>query len=142
MKRSQNMANYKIEDVEGIGPSYGEKLRNAGITNTDGLLKACKTKKDRAALAEKSGVSETHILKWANMVDLYRISGVGSEFAELLEASGVDTVPELAQRKAENLAAKMVEVNDAKKLCRRVPTGAEVEKWVAEAKTLDRALEY
>jgi predicted flap endonuclease-1-like 5' DNA nuclease len=136
------MANYKIEDVEGIGPSYGEKLRNAGITNTDGLLSACKTKKDRSALADKSGISEGQILKWANMVDLYRINGVGSEFAELLEAAGVDTVPELAQRKPENLAAKMIEVNDAKKLTRRVPTGAEVEKWVAEAKTLDRALEY
>ena len=136
------MANYKIEDVEGIGPSYGEKLRDAGIDNTDGLLKACNTKKMRTELAEKSGISETHILKWANMVDLYRITGVGSEFAELLEASGVDTVPELAQRNAENLAAKMVEVNDAKSLTRRVPTGADVEKWVAEAKTLPRALEY
>lgn len=136
------MANYKIEDVEGIGPTYGEKLRDAGIQDTDALLNACNTKKQRTELAEKSDISETHILKWANMVDLYRINGVGSEFAELLEASGVDTVPELAQRNAENLAAKMIEVNDAKKLCRRVPTGSEVEKWVAEAKTLPRALEY
>ena len=76
------------------------------------------------------------------MFDLYRIKGVGSEFAELLEASGVDTVPELAQRNAENLATKMIEVNDAKSLTRRVPTGADVEKWVAEAKTLPRMLEY
>jgi len=136
------MANYKIEDVEGIGPTYGEKLREAGIKDTDALLAACNTKKQRAELAEKSGISDTHILKWANMVDLYRISGVGSEFAELLEASGVDTVPELAQRNAANLAEKMVEINDAKKLCRRTPTGADVEKWVAEAKTLPRALEY
>lgn len=136
------MANYKIEDVEGIGPTYGEKLRTAGINDTDALLGACNTKKQRAELAEKSGISDAHILKWANMVDLYRITGVGSEFAELLEASGVDTVPELAQRNAENLQEKMVEVNDAKKLCRRTPNGAEVEKWVAEAKTLPRALEY
>ncbi|MDF1809601.1 MAG: DUF4332 domain-containing protein [Phycisphaerales bacterium] len=136
------MANYKIEDVEGIGPTYGEKLREAGINDTDALLNACKTKAQRKELAEKADISETHILKWANMVDLYRISGVGSEFSELLEASGVDTVPELAQRNAENLTAKMVEVNDAKSLTRRVPTGAEVEKWVAEAKTLPRALEY
>ncbi len=136
------MANYKIEDVEGIGPSYGEKLREAGITDTDGLLTACNTKKQRTELAEKTEITETLIGKWANMVDLYRIKGVGSEFAELLEASGVDTVPELAQRNAENLAAKMIEMNDAKSLTRRVPTGAEVEKWVAEAKTLPRMLEY
>ena len=136
------MANYKVEDVEGIGPTYGEKLRAVGIEDTDALLNACKTKTQRKELAEKSDISETHILKWANMVDLYRISGVGSEFSELLEASGVDTVPELAQRNAENLTAKMVEVNDAKSLTRRVLSGAEVEKWVAEAKTLPRALEY
>jgi predicted flap endonuclease-1-like 5' DNA nuclease len=136
------MANYKIEDVEGIGPTYGEKLREAGINDTDALLNACKTPAQRKELAEKTGISDTHVLKWANMVDLYRISGVGSEFAELLEASGVDTVPELAQRNAENLAEKMVEVNDAKSLCRRTPSGADVEKWVAEAKTLPRALEY
>ena len=136
------MANYKVEDVEGIGPTYGEKLRAVGIEDTDALLNACKTKTQRKELAEKSDISETHILKWANMVDLYRISGVGSEFSELLEASGVDTVPELAQRNAENLTAKMVEVNDAKSLTRRVPSGTEVEKWVAQAKTLPRALEY
>jgi len=136
------MANYKVEDVEGIGPTYGEKLRTAGIMDTDGLLMACSTPKQRKELAEKSGISDTHILKWANMVDLYRINGVGSEFSELLEVAGVDTVPELAQRNAENLAAKMIEVNEAKKLTRRVPSTDEVTKWVDEAKTLPRVLEY
>ncbi|MFG0246132.1 MAG: DUF4332 domain-containing protein [Phycisphaerales bacterium JB052] len=136
------MANYKIEDVEGIGPTYGEKLRAAGINDTDALLEACKTPAQRKALAEKTDIGDAHILKWANMVDLYRINGVGSEFSELLEAAGVDTVPELAQRNAENLAAKMVEVNDAKSLTRRVPTADEVGKWVEHAKTLPRALEY
>ncbi len=136
------MANYPIEDVEGIGPSYGEKLRKAGIDDTDALLAACKSPADRKALAEKSDIGDAHILKWANMVDLYRVKGIGSEFSELLEASGVDTVPELAQRNAANLAAKMVEVNDAKKLTRRVPTESEVAGWVEHAKTLGRALEY
>mgnify|MGYP001796371768 CR=1 FL=1 len=136
------MANYKIEDVEGIGPAYGEKLRGAGINDTDALLAACKTPADRRALAEKADLTEKQVLKWGNMVDLYRISGVGSEYAELLEASGVDTVPELAQRNAANLAAKMAEVNEEKKLTRKVPTEADCEKWVAQAKELPRALEY
>lgn len=136
------MANYKIEDVEGIGPTYGEKLRSAGINDTDALLAACETPAKRKELAEKTGISDTHILKWANMVDLYRINGVGSEFSELLEASGVDTVPELAQRRADNLAAKMIEVNDAKSLTRRVPNEAEVQKWIEHAKTLPRAIHY
>jgi len=136
------VANYPIQDVEGIGPTYGTKLEGAGIKDTDALLAACKTPADRKALGEKAGIEDGHILKWANMVDLYRIKGVGSEFSELLEASGVDTVPELAQRRADNLAAKMVEVNDAKSLTRRVPTETEVAGWIDHAKTLGRALEY
>ena len=136
------MANYQIEDIEGIGPAFGEKLRNAGITDTDGLLVACKTKAQRKELAEKADISEKLILEWANHSDLYRINGVGSEFADLLEASGVDTVPELAQRNAVNLAAKMVEVNDAKNLVRAVPSEKVVVSWVEQASGMDRMLEY
>ncbi len=136
------MANYKIEDVEGIGPSFGEKLRQAGIKDTDTLLTTCKTPKGRKELAEKTGIDVKRILKWTNMVDLYRIHGVGSEYAELLEAAGVDTVKELATRNAANLASRMAEVNDSKKLTRRVPTEAAVVKWVEEAKTLPAGVEY
>lgn len=136
------MANYKIEEIEGIGSAMGEKLRSAGITTTDKLLAGAKSKKQRHELAEATGIAEKQILKFANMADLFRITGVGQEFAELLEVAGVDTVPELAQRKADNLTAKMEEVNEAKKLTRRSPSLKEVEKWIAEAKTLPRALEY
>jgi predicted flap endonuclease-1-like 5' DNA nuclease len=136
------MANYKIEEIEGIGPVLGEKMRSAGITSTDKLLAASTTKQQRQQLADATGISEKQVLKFANMADLFRITGVGQEFAELLEAAGVDTVPELAQRNAENLTAKMEEVNAAKSLTRRTPALKEVEKWVAEAKTLPRALEY
>lgn len=136
------MANYKIEDIEGIGPTYGEKLREAGVTDTDGLLAACKTPAQRKELADKSGISEKLVLEWANHADLYRIKGVGSEYADLLEAAGVDTVPELAQRNAANLASKLVEVNDAKKLVRSVPNEKEVAGWVEQAAGLGRMLEY
>lgn len=118
------------------------KLRSAGITSTDKLLAGAKSKKQRQSLAEATGIAEKQILKFANMADLFRLSGVGQEFAELLEAAGVDTVPELAQRKADNLTAKMEEVNKAKKLTHRNPSLKEVEKWIAEAKSLPRALEY
>lgn len=136
------MANYKIEEIEGIGPAIGEKFRNAGITSTDKLLSDSKSKKQRQELAESTGISESQILKFANMADLFRISGVGQEYAELLEAAGVDTVPELAQRNAENLTTKMEEVNTAKNLTRKTPSLKEVEKWVEEAQTLPRELEY
>ena len=136
------MANYKVEEIEGIGEKLGAKLREAGINSTDKLLAGTKTKKQRKDLAESTGISEKLVLKFANMADLFRINGVGQEFSELLEAAGVDTVVELATRKAENLTAKMEEVNEKKKLTRRTPSLKEVEKWVEEAKTLPRVLEY
>lgn len=136
------MAHYKIEEIEGIGPVISQKFQDAGLGSTEKLLENAKTKKQREELAEKLGISEKLILKYANMADLFRISGVGQEFSELLEAAGVDTVPELAQRNAANLTAKMEEVNDAKKLTRRTPTLKEVEKWITQALELPRALEY
>lgn len=136
------MANYKIEDVEGIGPVMGEKLREAGIKDTDSLLQATLKPTQRKDLAEKTGISSKLILRFANMVDLYRINGVGSEYSELLEAAGVDTVPELAQRNAANLTKAMAETNEQKKLTRRVPAESEVSKWIEQAKSLPRMLEY
>lgn len=136
------MANYKIEDIEGIGPVMGEKFRAAGVKDTDSLLKNALTSKQRKILAEQTGLSEARILKFANMADLYRINGVGSEYSELLEASGVDTVPELANRNAANLTQAMATVNQAKKLTRQVPTETEVLKWIEQAKTLPRMIEH
>lgn len=136
------MANRKIEDVEGIGPATGEKLRAAGIKDTDTLLAQCTTPKQRKDLAEKTGLGDGQVLRFANMVDLYRINGVGAEFAELLEVTGVNTVPELSRRNAANLAAAMAEINATKKLTRRVPSETDVAKWVEQAKALPRMLEY
>jgi predicted flap endonuclease-1-like 5' DNA nuclease len=133
---------YKIQEIEGIGPSYAEKLAVAGITTTATLLKLCCDTKGRKAISEKTSVSEAQLLKWANMADLMRISGVGSEFSELLEAAGVDTVKELRTRNAENLAAKMKEVNTAKKLTRTVPSTKTVTKWVEQAKALDPVITH
>ncbi len=136
------MANYKIENVEGIGAVIGEKLRQAGVSDTDGLLKACQTPAQRKDLATRTGLTARQILTFANMVDLYRIKGVGSEYAELLEAVGVDTVPELAQRRADNLTKAMADLNTTRKLVRRVPNETEIAKWIEQAKGLGRTLEY
>ena len=133
---------YKIIDIEGVGEAYAEKLIAAGVTTTDALLKKCAAPAGRKALAEETGISDKLILKWTNHADLIRLHGVGPQFAELLEAAGVDTVKELAHRKAENLAAKMAEVNEEKKLVRRVPVVAEVQKMVDFAKELPGVLTY
>ncbi len=128
---------YKIQEIEGIGPAYGESLAQAGINTTDDLLKLCCDAKGRKAIADKAGLRESQLLEWANMADLMRISGVGAEFSELLEAAGVDTVKELRNRNADNLPAKMAEVNEQKKLTRMVPSAEQVAGWVDQAKSLD-----
>ena len=131
-----------IIDIEGIGPAYAAKLEKIGVKTTEALLKDGATPKGRKELSEKSGITDTLILKWVNRADLDRIKGVGSEYADLLEASGVDTVVELSKRKPENLVTKMTEVNEAKKLVRRLPTLSQVEDWVKQAKDLPRAISY
>jgi predicted flap endonuclease-1-like 5' DNA nuclease len=132
----------KITEIEGIGPSYGDKLAAAGVDTVAELLEKGASAKGREELAAASGISEKMIRDWVNMADLMRINGVGKQFAELLEAAGVDSVPELAQRKPENLAKKMEEVNEAQNLANRTPSETEVTRWVEEAKTLPRVVTH
>ena len=132
----------KITTIEGIGAASAEKLTSAGITTTDQLLEKGASPKGREEIATKSGIGEKVILRWVNMCDLFRIKGVGEEYSELLEAAGVDSVPELAQRRADNLATKMTEVNEAKKLVRQVPAGTMVAGWVEQAKKLPKIVSH
>jgi predicted flap endonuclease-1-like 5' DNA nuclease len=131
-----------IIDIEGIGEVFTKKLHAMGISSVEALLEKGATKKGRDDIAKQAGIDEHKILEWVNRADLYRIKGIGSEYSDLLEAAGVDTVVELSKRRADNLTEKMVEVNIAKKLVRRVPTQQMVEGWIAEAKTLPRIVSY
>ena len=133
---------YPIIEIEGVGAVYAEKLKTAGITTTEGLLEKAKSPKLRKELAAATGIDESRILKWANMADLMRIKGVGEEYSDLLEAAGVDTVKELKHRNAENLHAKMAEVNEAKNLVRVVPSLKAVGDWIEQAKVLPAVLTY
>lgn len=132
----------KILDIEGIGPVYRQRLAAVGITTTNQLLKKGSTPKGRQELAQKTDISSGLILEWVNHADLFRIKGVAEEYSDLLEEAGVDTVPELAQRNPENLYAKLVEVNDLKKLVRQLPSQRQVSDWVQQAKTLPRKIQY
>ncbi len=133
---------YKIIDVEGIGEIYAEKLIAAGIETAEILLEKCAAPAGRKTLAEQTGISEKLILKWTNHADLFRINGVGPQFAELLEAAGVDTVKEFRHRVAANLKAKMDEVNEEKHLCGRVPSEVEIQKMIDQAKELPPTMTY
>jgi len=126
-----------IDAIEGIGHKSATKLRKARVRTTEALLKHGANKRGRKQLAEQTGLSEKQILEWVNRADLMRIKGVGEEYSDLLEASGVDTVKELRRRNAANLLMAMVEINKRKNLVRRLPTEAMVQRWVDHAKGLD-----
>jgi predicted flap endonuclease-1-like 5' DNA nuclease len=128
---------YSIEEIEGIGPEYGQKLRDVDIQTTEDLLRRCGDKKGREGVSTEASISEKHLLDWVNKADLMRINGVGEEFADLMEAAGVDTVKELATRNAENLATALEECNETKNLTDRVPSAETVQKWIDEAGTLE-----
>lgn len=132
----------KLSEIEGIGDAYATKLEAAGITSLENLLATCCDKKGRKDVAEKAGVTEKQLLTWVNRADLSRIKGVSTQYADLLKWAGVDTVPELAQRNAENLQSKMAEVNEEKRLVRKVPATAQIQDWVEQAKTLPRIISY
>lgn len=134
--------NYKIIDVEGIGEVYSEKLIAAGIKDIETLLEKCAKPAGRKALAEETGISPKLILTWTNHADLMRIDGIGPQFSELLEATGVDTVKELKHRLPENLQPKLEEINAEKNLVNRVPSVKEIEKMVAQAMELPTVMEY
>ena len=130
----------KIIDIEGVGEVYAQKLQDSGIKTVEQLLEHGATPKGRDQIAEKTGISGALILRWVNHADLIRIVGVAEQFAELLEASGVDSIPELAHRVAENLHSKMVEVNGKKNLVRRLPSVSQVSSWIDQCKNLPRAV--
>ena len=136
------MSSYPIAKIEGIGPVFTAKLAAVGITTTRGLLDRARDPKARAALAEESGIEVGRILKWANMADLMRIKGISEEISDLLEAAGVDTVPELKRRRADHLAAALQAINARKNLVRRVPGEAQCSRFIEEARALPRVLSY
>ncbi|MEJ5315087.1 MULTISPECIES: DUF4332 domain-containing protein [Anaerolinea] len=131
-----------LVDIEGIGEVYAEKLKSVGVTSVEKLLELGSTPKGRDDLARQTGISQDLILKWVNRADLYRVKGIGSEYSDLLEAAGVDTVVELAQRNPEALYKKLDEINAEKKLVRRMPTPDQVKEWVEQARQLPRAVHY
>ncbi len=135
------MAN--IEEVEGIGAVYAGQLAKAGVTTTEGLLAAGASPSGRAALEASTGIAHALILEWVNHVDLMRIKGVASEFSDLLEAAGVDSPAELANRNAANLAVTVAEVVAARPgIVRRAPGETEIAGWIAQAKDLPKVVEH
>lgn len=132
----------KLTDIEGVGESYAKKLKTAGVLGVGTLLKKCASAAGRKEVAKKTGISDAVLLRWVNHADLFRIKGIGGEYAELLEAAGVDSAPELAKRKADNLLKKLVDVNQAKKLVRKLPIQSQLTDWIEQAKKLPKVVTH
>ena len=133
---------YKIIDIQGVGPVYAEKLVAAGVKTVSQLLEKGKTAKGRKELEEATGIRHDLILTWVNHADLFRVKGIGPQFAELLEAAGVDTVKELSHRNAANLEKALTEVNEKEHRTKRVPTVTELQKMINMAKELPGVVSY
>ena len=131
-----------VIDIEGIGEIYSQKLHEAGVATTDELLRQGATPGGRKELAHKTSIGDRLILKWVNRADLFRVKGIGEQYSDLLAAAGVETVLELAQRRADHLHQKMAETNEAKKLVRVVPGPEQVAEWVKQAQKLPRVVSY
>jgi len=128
----------RISLIEGIGSVYADKLMHAGITTVENLLQLGATRQGRKALAEQLGVSDDLVLHWVNAADLFRIKGVGAQYAVLLENAGIVSVPELARRNPEHLLGELQQINDTRHLVRSMPYLKQVKKWVNRAKELPR----
>ncbi len=133
-----------ISCIEGIGPKFSKKLTENGIRSCEKLLEAGATRKGRKVLAEACGIADTRILEWVNRADLMRVSGVSTQYSDLLEAAGVDTVKELRRRRADNLCEAMAKVNKRRKnkLVRQLPVESQVQRWIDSAKNLDAVVKY
>ena len=132
----------RIIEIEGIGEVYAAKLKDAGVTTTEELLTAAASREGRQKLSAGTGITESLILGWVNRADLFRITGIGEQYSDLLEAAGVDTVAELAHRNAANLCQKLAETNEARKLVRALPTETQVTDWIQQAQQLPRVVTY
>jgi predicted flap endonuclease-1-like 5' DNA nuclease len=132
----------KLADIEGIGATYATTLAEAGVESTEALLAHAGGRDGRRSLAASTGISESQLLTWVNHADLFRVDGIGEEYADLLHEAGVDTVPELAQRSPENLHAALSAANEQRRLVRALPAVGEVQSWTEQAKSLPAAVSH
>ena len=126
-----------ISAIRAIGHRQATKLRKSRVRTTEALLHQASSRRGRAELSERTSIPSADLLRWAHQADLMRINGIGSEYADLLAAAGVDTVKSLRRRNAANLMAMVTQVNAKRRAVQRLPTGEMVQGWIDEANELE-----
>jgi hypothetical protein len=133
---------YPLTDIEGIDEEIAALLKSAGIRSSEALLEAARTARGRKALAAKTGLSEQQLLRWVKMADCMRVRGVSREYAELLQAAGVDSVKALRYRNPRNLVEAMAKANKARKCVNLLPSEKVVVRWIGHARTLPHKITH
>jgi hypothetical protein len=126
---------YKMSEFQGIDPGHVEKLRAAGIENTDDLMRLWADQSKRAAIAEKAGIDMDRFTTLASMSRLARVKNVGPKFVNVLLAAGIDGPKSLFEHTPEALVKRLAEVAAEKKLTSPIPTLEEVSPWYGDPKT-------
>ncbi len=132
----------RLKGIEGIGDEYSKRLKGVGILSVQALLDKGALAEGRHELSRSTGIPESQLLRWLNNADLFRVRGIGEEYAELLEIAGVDTVPELAMRNPENLHRMLINANETRKLVRQLPSLNQIKSWIEQAKQLPRVIHH
>lgn len=89
---------YEVASVEGVGEVYSEDLAGLGIEDTRDLWSA-----DEGTVSEALDVPKRIVASWRSRAELMAVSGLGPQYAELLERSGVEGIEDLARREADEL---------------------------------------
>jgi len=132
----------RLKGIDGIGEEYSKRLKDVGILSVQALLDKGALPQGRRELSLSTGIPESQLLTWLNNADLFRIRGIGEEYAELLEIAGVDTVPDLAVRSPHNLHMMLIEANEHRQLVRQLPSLNQVKSWIEQAKQLPRVIHH
>jgi hypothetical protein len=125
-----------MSEFPGIDPTQVTKLREAGIEDTDQLMKLWSDKEKRPELVTRVGISEPDFMNFASMARLGRIKGMDLKHLDLLVAADIDGPKRLFSYTQEALVKHLGEVATEKKMSAPLPTSEEITAWFANPKPM------
>ncbi len=123
-----------IDSINGMTHTEATKLRRARVRTTVTFLQIASTRSGRALLTKETGITSPKLLHWAKRAELMKIKNLGKDYADLLEAVGVESVSDLKRRNPESLHEMMNGINKRKKIVDRMPSLKRVTRWIEDSK--------
>jgi len=125
-----------IDSINGMTHTEATKLRRARVRTTVTFLQIASTRSGRALLTKETGITSPKLLHWAKRAELMKIKNLGRDYADLLEAVGVESVADLKRRNPESLHEMMQNANQVKKIVDRMPSLKRVTNWINDSKDI------